>query len=77
MTEYALRSRPLVLHDSPERIDFHVRNGDYLAYASTLLGFVEEALARCPGATKERALTEDLRKDLRYAHTKYELRPKD
>lgn len=74
---YTLTPSAAVLRDTPERIDFHVRNGDYFAFLATMMGFLQEGLERCPGASKEHELAVDLLKDLRHAHKTYNIVPKD
>lgn len=73
VSPYVILSPVFVIRDTPEKIDFHVRNGDYLAMLATALGFVEERLKACGGADAEAKLVEELRKDLRYVHSKYQV----
>lgn len=72
-----MHARTSLLRDTPERIDFHVQTGDYFAVLATALGFMQEALERCPEGERERQLAEELRKDLRYMNGKYSIHPKN
>lgn len=73
---YAIAPRALFVRDTPERIDFHVENGDYFAMLATIMGFMQEGLERCAEGSKEHQLAKDLRQDLRYMHAKYQIVPK-
>ena len=57
----------LVLRDSPEHIDFHIKTGDYFSFLATMMGFMEEALGKCESelvSEQERLLARELRHDL-------------
>jgi hypothetical protein len=65
---------PLTLNDSPERIDFHIKSGDYFAFLATAMGFIEEALGKCESelvTERERFLARELRHDLCYVQAHY------
>lgn len=77
---YAVSSNALVLHDSPENIDFHIRSGDYFAFLATMMGFLEEALGNCESelvSERERSLARELRHDLRYVQANYRIAPRE
>lgn len=74
---YAIRSSALLFRDTPERIDFHVKSGDYIALVATVMGFLQEGLERCPASKKEHELAADLLKDLRHVHKHYRIVPKE
>ena len=71
MSMYTLSLPRFVLNDSPERLDFHIRSGDFLAFVATKLGFLEEALSKT-----ERAAANELRNDLRYVQAHYKIVPR-
>jgi hypothetical protein len=74
MELYSLRSESFeILRDTPEHLDFHVKTGDYFAYLATMLGFIEESLKHSdkPESEEERALIQDLRKDLCFMNSRY------
>lgn len=76
---YHSTSQPLVLRDSPEHIDFHIKTGDYFSFLATMMGFMEEALSRCESelvSEQERSLARELRHDLRYIQANYEISPR-
>lgn len=73
VSPYVIPSPVFIIRDTPERIDFHVKNGDYLAMLATALGFIEERLTACGGADAEARLARELRDDLRYVHSKYRI----
>ena len=70
-----LYSSSLVLRDTPEHIDFHIKTGDYFDFLATAIGFFEEALS--DSAVRERAFAEELRHDLRHVNAAYTIKPKD
>jgi hypothetical protein len=76
-TAYICRSQALVIEDSPEHIDFHIKTGDYFAFLSTAMSFIEERLGACGPGTNEEKLAKDLRSDLSYVHKNYRIIPKD
>jgi hypothetical protein len=76
---YNIFSKPGVLRDSPDNIDFHVRTGDYFLQLATKLGFLEEVLVTAESdACRERgrALANELRNDLRYIQANYAISPR-
>ena len=81
MSLYTLSVRQVkFVHDSPERVDFHIRSDDYLAFMATKLGFLEEALQKCAStdlSNEERVIAKELRADLRYAQANYKVIPRD
>ena len=72
MSMYTLSLPRFVINDSPERLDFHIRSGDFLSFVATKLGFLEEALS-----IDERAAAKELRHDLRYVQAHYKIVPRD
>lgn len=79
---YLIRSNSWLFRDTPERIDYHIKSGDYLPLVATIMGFMEEALMRTdsPAANDRKIemalkLARELRKDLRYVGANYELTP--
>lgn len=79
---YFIRSNAWLFRDTPERIDYHIKSGDYLPLVATIMSFMEEALLRTdsPAANDRKIeialkLARDLRKDLRYVDAHYELTP--
>lgn len=69
----------LVLRDSPEHIDFHIKTGDYFSFLATMMGFMEEALGKCESelvSEQERSLARELRHDLRYIQANYQIAPR-
>lgn len=73
----------MVIRDTPEHIDFHVKSGDYFAFVATMMGFIEETLrgsmagtSTADMVTKQAALAKELRQDLRYLNTHYNIVPK-
>ncbi len=75
---YSLSPRIFVLRDSPERIDFHIKSGDYFAFLATAVGFLEEAITKCSSTElteRERTFAKELRNDLRYVHANYTIEP--
>lgn len=77
---YFIRSSPWMFRDTPERIDYHVKSGDYLPLVATMMGFMEEALRNNDSdAANERKtdialkLARELREDLRYVGAHYRL----
>lgn len=81
MATYSIRQNiGYLLNDSPEHLDFHVKTGDYFAFVATLMGFVEESLARCDSTNvphNEREMARELRNDLQYVHSNYKIVPRD
>jgi hypothetical protein len=71
---YALAFAPLVINDSPDRLNYHVESGDFLSYLATRVGVLEEFLARCDGAATDQA--RELRHDLRYVQAHYKVTPR-
>ena len=83
LRSYLIRSSHWLFRDTPERIDYHIRNGDYLPLVATVMGFMEEALMRNEnGPADERKveialkLARELRQDLRYVGAHYRLEPR-
>ncbi|MEK9160679.1 MAG: hypothetical protein AAB440_01405 [Patescibacteria group bacterium] len=63
-----------------ERLEFHVKSGDYFPMLATILGFVEETIAQCGKselAERQYTLLKDVKKDLTHLHQKYEIKKKD
>lgn len=76
-SEYFITSTVQVLRDSPQRIDYHIRTGDYFSVLATLVGFLEEALGPNSSASeREKALARELRTDLRYVQANYKIVPR-
>ncbi|HWU24723.1 MAG TPA: hypothetical protein VN086_03140 [Candidatus Paceibacterota bacterium] len=74
---YSISSAALVLRDSPQRIDYHIRTGDYFSVLATIVGFIEDSLASQNGMTAEqKALAHELRTDLRYVQANYTIVPR-
>lgn len=81
---YVIRSNPWMFRDTPERIDYHIKSGDYLPLLATIMGFMEEALRNNDTAAANERKTEialklarELRDDLRYVAANYALAPRD
>lgn len=74
---YVIWSHSRLLRDTPEHIDFHIKNGDYFAFLAGALAFVEEKLESCDPSAKEVAIARELRSDLRYVHSRYEIGRKE
>lgn len=67
-----------VCMDAPDRIDYHVKTGDYLAVVATKLGFLEDALKRCDDLSEEeQEIARELRRDLRYVQAHYKIQPRN
>ena len=66
----------LLLNDSPEQIDFHVKTGDYFAHVATMLGFLEEAIQDGKFSEKDMELAKELRRDLQFMHSRYSISEK-
>lgn len=81
MATYSIRQNiGYLLNDSPEHLDFHVKTGDYFAFVATLMGFVEESLARCDSGNVseyEKKIAREMRNDLQYVHSNYKIVPRD
>lgn len=63
-----------------ERLEFHVKSGDYFPMLATILGFVEETLTQCGKselAERQYTLLKDVKKDLMHLHQKYDIKKKD
>lgn len=75
MALYTLAFSPVyVFRDTPDRIDYHIRNGDYFSFLATKLGFLEEAIMKCGGLSKEEQdIAKELRRDLRYVQAHYKI----
>ena len=80
MQAYALNpSASAVINDSPERLDFHIRSGDYFSFLATVMGFVEEAITKCGSgemSEREKEIARELRHDLRYVQANYKIVPR-
>lgn len=83
-TSYIIRSNLWFLNDTPERIEYHIKNDDYLPLLATMMGFMEEALRLNDStAVNERkselalALAKELREDLRFVGAHYMLVPRN
>lgn len=75
--EYLIKSTIRVLRDSPERIDYHIRTGDYFSVLATMLGFLEETLVpENETSAHMKALAHELRTDLRYVQANYAIVPR-
>lgn len=59
-----------------ERLEFHLKHGDYFPMVATVLGFVEEALAECKSDIVKAATLKTLKKDLMHLHKHYRITPK-
>jgi hypothetical protein len=81
MSLYTLSAHPfLFLQDSPDRLDFHIRSGDYFSFIATKLGFIEEAIKKCDASSlskEEQGIPNELRRDLRYVQAHYKIVPRD
>ncbi|MFZ1988001.1 MAG: hypothetical protein WAV21_03165 [Minisyncoccia bacterium] len=73
---YSIHGNLLFFRDTPEHIDFHVKTGDYFGFLATMMGFMEEGLKKCNSSEQELALAQELRKDLRYIHSRYKIESK-
>ncbi|MBI5405816.1 hypothetical protein HY972_02160 [Candidatus Kaiserbacteria bacterium] len=73
---YKMRNRTFVVRDTPEHIDFHIKTGDYFDFIATAIGLFEEALGTSTATARERALAQNLRRDLRYVNATYKIVPK-
>jgi len=76
---YLTSLNTLTLQDSPQHIDFHIQTGDYFAFLATMMGFLEEALAKCQSdlvSERERNMARELRHDLRYVQANYQITPR-
>ncbi|KND50816.1 MAG: hypothetical protein AB202_00215 [Parcubacteria bacterium C7867-007] len=76
---YSTPTTTLILNDSPQHIDFHIKTGDYFAFLATMMGFLEEALNNCESelvSERERAMARELRHDLRYVQANYQITPR-
>lgn len=79
MNVYAIRSQYFVIRDSPEQLGFHAKCGDYFSHLAAMMGFFEEALAKC-GSTlteREKGMARELRHDLRYMQANYKIVPRE
>lgn len=83
-SSYIIRSSLWFLNDTPERLDYHIKNDDYLPLLATMMGFMEEALRlNDTDAVNERkselalALAKELREDLRFVGAHYTLVPRN
>lgn len=81
---YFIRSNSWMFRDTPERIDYHIKSGDYIPLLATLMGFMEEALQSNDSVAANERKTEialklarELRQDLRYVGANYFLTPRD
>ena len=77
---YILRKNSWMFRGTPDRVDYHIKSGDYLPLIATMMGFMEEALRKndTGSMTKEETeiaikLAHDLRQDLRYVGANYRL----
>lgn len=77
---YLIRSTSWMFRDTPERIEYHIKTGDYLPMVATIMGFMEEALLQTdsPAANERKIemalkLARELRQDLRYVNAHYNL----
>lgn len=84
LRSYIIRSNSWMFRDTPERIDYHIKSGDYLPLVATIMGFMEEALLRSdsPAANDRKIemalkLARELRQDIRYVSAYYELTPRE
>lgn len=66
-----------VLRDSPKRIDFHIRTGDYFSFLATMLGIIEDRIASGEDPEECARLAHELRTDLRYVQANYAIRPRE
>ena len=74
---YTLALSPVLINDAPDRLDFHIKSGDYFSFIATKLGFIEEAVNRCSAMSEEeRKIANELRHDLRYVQAHYKILPK-
>ncbi len=64
-----------------ERLDFHLKTGDYFRVLATVLGFLEETVADCTCSAVsdmtplEQEVIKSLRQDLAYLHDNYRIVP--
>jgi hypothetical protein len=80
LDSYVIRSSVWFCNDTPERIDYHIKNDDYLPLLATMVGFMEEALrVNDSSEVNDRktelalSLAKELRDDLRYVGAHYAL----
>lgn len=79
MTTYVIRSTIQAFLDSPQNLDFHIRNDDYFSFLATIMGFIEEGLGTCSDNTEAERLksqARELRHDLRYIQANYHILPR-
>lgn len=60
-----------------ERLEFHLKNGDYFPMLATILGFLQETVKDCAKDNVQYQLVQDVRKDLMHLHKNYTIKPKD
>lgn len=79
MTTYIIRNTVQAFLDSPQNLDFHIRNDDYFSFLATIMGFIEEGLGTCTDvehADKLKSQARELRHDLRYIQANYHILPR-
>lgn len=60
-----------------ERLEFHLKNGDYFPMLATILGFLQETVKDCAKDSTQYQLVQDVRKDLMHLHKNYRIEPKE
>lgn len=65
-----------------ERLEYHIKSGDYFNMVATVIGFLEESLkqhcAEDPALeAQEIAIAQNLRKDLMHMNENYRIEPKE
>lgn len=59
-----------------ERLEFHLKSGDYFPMLATILGFVEETVKDCAKDDVQYGLIQKVRKDLMHLHKNYRIEKK-
>ncbi|MDB5195371.1 MAG: hypothetical protein JWO84_555 [Parcubacteria group bacterium] len=64
-----------------ERLEFHIKTGDYFPLLATVMGFLEESIRTCENgfltiAPIEAKVIENIRQDLIHLHKHYQIQPK-
>jgi hypothetical protein len=74
---YEISDKFQVLRDSPKRIDFHIRTGDYFSFLATMLGIIEDRMTNGEDIEECVRMAHELRTDLRYVQANYAIRPRE
>ncbi len=60
-----------------QRLEFHLKQGDYFPMVATVVGFIEEALKECKSDVVKASTLATLKKDLMHLHKHYRITQKD